>query len=125
MRPSSDPSILYSTGSDTFAGVEWSYVLVADKATGNLRYIAVVYGRGILAGIQPSRNSVPVDGKMVAAPSTDGSLFVIDSTLNCHRGPLTPLEATELGRELKTGMVYGGAMWRKVQPFLRLYQTSE
>ena len=64
--PSSDPSILYSTGSDTVAGVEWSYALVADKATGKLRYIAVVYGRGILAGIQPSRNSVPVDGKMVA-----------------------------------------------------------
>lgn len=123
--PPPDATVIYVTGSDKAAGVEWSYAFVSDKASGNLLYAAVVYGRSVLAGQRPSRDAVPVDGKIVAIPSTDGSLFVIDSTLNCHRAPMTPEAVRELVREKAAGTLYAGAVWARLQPFLRLYQSSE
>jgi hypothetical protein len=120
-----DATIDFRTGSDRAGAVEWSYAFVADKESGNLLYAAVVYGRGVLADKQPSREAVHVDEKAVAIPSADGSLFVIDSSLNCHRAPLVPEEVAELAREQAAGSLYAGGTWARLKPFLRLYQTDE
>jgi hypothetical protein len=123
--PMPDETITYRTGAETVAGVEWSYAIVCDQASGDLLYVAVVYGRGVLAEKEPSRGAVPVDDKAVTVPSADGSLFVIDSSLNCHRAPLAPQEVKELVREQAAGTLYAGASWWRLQPFLRLYEADE
>ncbi len=81
--PPPDATVLYATGSDKAAGVEWSYAFVSDKASGNLLYAAFAHGRAVLAGQRPRGTPCPWTAKWYAMPSTDGSLFVIDSTLNC------------------------------------------